>query len=77
MGWQAGGELAEWSGTPEKQETYVADWVPGLADLADMVVWSFLWDQEAAPPVFDTMGLISAEDTGRPAFDSWRGQFGD
>lgn len=47
--WQAGGDMSEWSGTPEKEAaTACGD---------ERVVWSFLWDQEAVPSVFSTRGL--------------------
>lgn len=75
VGWQAGGDLARWSGTPEKQATYVDAWVPELADVGDMVIWSFLWDQET-PPAFETMGLVPGSDDERPALQAWRELFG-
>lgn len=77
VGWQAGGDLADWTGTPERQSAYVGTWLPELADTGDMVIWSFLWDQEAAPPAFDTMGLISGSDDERLALHMWRGMFQD
>lgn len=70
VGWQSGGDLGEWSGTPEKQIAYVEGWLPELAQMSEMVVWSFLWDQESAPP-FSTMGLISADGDEKPALTSW------
>ena len=76
VGWQAGGDLAEWSGTPEKQASFVDDQVPKLARLAEMVIWSFLWDQPSAPPAFATMGLVSSDGDERPAYSVWMNHFG-
>lgn len=71
LGWQAGGDLADWSGTAEKQARFVEMWVPELVLRGDMVVWSFLWDQPRAPRAFVTMGLIDDRGAKRPAFDTW------
>lgn len=71
VGWQSGGDLGDWSGTPEKQAAYVETWLPELADTGEMVIWSFLWDQEAAPAAFSSMGLISAVGEEKPALESW------
>lgn len=76
VGWQAGGELGDWSGTPRAQASYVADWLPEMADMAEVTIWSFLWDQETAPQAFATMGLIDADGTARPALEVWERQFG-
>lgn len=76
VGWQAGGDLANWSGTPEKQAAYVNARAPELVEVGSMVIWSFLWDQEA-PPAFETMGLVSGSDDERPALQVWRELFGD
>jgi hypothetical protein len=76
VGWQAGGELGDWSGTPEDQADFVATRVGELAVLSDMLIWSFLWDQEAAPEPFATMGLIDRSGQTRPAFDLWRNLLG-
>ncbi|MCI0426169.1 MAG: hypothetical protein L0Z47_10050 [Actinobacteria bacterium] len=74
VGWQAGGELGEWSGSADKQADFVTRWVPELTEIADMVIWSFLWDQGQAAP-FETMGLIG-EDGERPAWQAWLDLFG-
>lgn len=71
VGWQSGGDLGEWSGTPEKQVNYVGAWLPELAEMSEMVVWSFLWDQDAAPPPFSTMGLISEDGKEKRSLASW------
>lgn len=76
VGWQAGGELGDWTGSPEKQARFVSDWVGLLADSADMLIWSFLWDQEAGGAAFGSMGLIDGSDGKRSAFGVWQDLFG-
>lgn len=76
VGWQAGGDLAEWTGTPDKQASFVEGQVAEMANWAEMVVWSFLWDQPRAPRAFITMGLLSSDGGKRPGFEAWTDQFG-
>lgn len=76
VGWQAGGDLGDWSGTPEKQASFVENQVSEIGQLAEMVIWSFLWDQPRAPRAFITMGLLSSEGEERPAYQTWVSQFG-
>lgn len=76
VGWQAGGELAEWSGSPDDQADFMALRVGELAVLGDMLIWSFLWDQEGAPEPFATMGLIDRDGFERPAWDLWKNLLG-
>lgn len=71
VGWQAGGELGEWSGTPAGQSDFVAGRVPELAAMSEMVIWSFLFDQAAGGSAFATMGLLDADGRARPAWDAW------
>lgn len=76
VGWQAGGELGEWTGTPKNQEDFVVDRLPELARMSEMVIWSFLYDQEAGGPAFQTMGLVDQEGNERPAWGAWVEVFG-
>lgn len=76
IGWQAGGDLAEWTGTPEKQASFVEVQVSEISEWADMAIWSFLWDQPRAPRAFETMGLLSSDGEERPGYRSWTEQFG-
>ena len=71
MGWQAGGDFGPYSGTPESQARFVERFGE-LTERTDVafVVWSFLFDQ-AVPAPFDTMGLIAADGTPRPAWERW------
>lgn len=77
VGWQAGGDLAEWSGTPEKQASFIVGHVVEMAGWAEMLVWSFLWDQPRAPRAFVTMGLLTSQGEQRPGFGAWTEQFGE
>jgi len=76
VGWQAGGDFGEWSGTPRKQSNFVGGRLAEIAELADMTIWSFLWDQDAGPVPFATMGLIDASNVDRPALSEWQDDFG-
>jgi hypothetical protein len=76
VGWQAGGDLGEWSGTEAKQAEFISEKVGELAGMAEMVIWSFLWDQNAAPPPFDTMGVIDDANQRRTGFEAWQQLFG-
>lgn len=76
VGWQAGGELGEWSGTPAGQSDFVSGSVPELAAMSEMVIWSFLFDQAAGGPAFATMGLLDADGQARPAWGTWLEIFG-
>ena len=76
VGWQAAGDLGEWAGTDGKQDEFVGTRVDELASISEMVIWSFLWDQEAGPRAFGTMGLIAPDGERRPAFDTWQDLFG-
>ena len=71
MGWQAGGSFGPYSGTPESQDRFVERFGE-LTEGVDVAffVWSFLFDQ-AVPAPFDTMGLIAADGTPRPAWERW------
>lgn len=71
VGWQAGGDLGSWTGTPEKQEDFVAARLPELAEMSEMVIWSFLYDQEAGGSVFESMGLVDANGRERPSWATW------
>lgn len=73
LGWQAGGDLGEWSGSPDEQAEFVRDVVPGLAREAQVTIWSFLFDQAAAPPPFDSMGLADSNGDARPTLEAWEG----
>jgi len=72
MGWQAGGELGDWSGTPEAQANYVEVALPELMQSSELVIWSFLWDQPTHQVAFATMGLIAPEGDRRPALGEWQ-----
>lgn len=76
MGWQAGGDVGAWSGSPEKQAAFLAR-LPDLIDGADVAfwVWSFLYDPPTVVP-FSTMGLIAADGSERPAWAVWTGSGG-
>lgn len=76
VGWQAGGELGDWSGTPQSQDRFVRERLPELAGMSEMIVWSFLHDQEAGGLAFQTMGLIDSSGVERPAWDTWLEIFG-
>jgi hypothetical protein len=76
VGWQAGGELGEWTGTPRTQADFVTDRLPELAGMSQMVVWSFLYDQEAGGPPFQTMGLIDSNGSERTGWGRWLEIFG-
>lgn len=76
VGWQSGGELGEWSGTPLLQDDFVAERLPDLADMSEMVIWSFLYDQEAGGPAFGSMGLVDSDGNERPAWNTWLEVFG-
>lgn len=71
VGWQAGGELRDWSGTPEEQAEFVRLWVPEMLEVGELIVWSFLWDQAIDEPAFMTMGMRHSEGE-RPALTEWR-----
>ena len=71
MGWQAGGELGAWSGTPQLQARFVERFADLIADTSvAFYVWSFLYDQAVGEP-FATMGLIGADGIPRPAWEVW------
>jgi hypothetical protein len=71
MGWQAAGDLGAYSGSPEAQARFVARFPELIADIdVAFYVWSFLFDP-GAPAPFDTMGLIAADGTRRPAWEVW------
>lgn len=76
VGWQAGGELGQWTGTPQSQDDYVTKRLPELAGMSEMVIWSFLYDQQAGGPAFQTMGLIDSSGSERPAWATWLESFG-
>jgi hypothetical protein len=76
VGWQAGGDFGEWSGTPEKQANFVRGRIGEIAESANMVIWSFLWDQDAGPAPFATMGLVDGSGEDRPALADWQDLFG-
>lgn len=71
MGWQAGGDIAEWSGSEQKQAAFLARF-PELIDGSDVAfwVWSFLYDPPTVVP-FSTMGLIAGDGVPRPAWQVW------
>lgn len=71
VGWQAGGELGEATGTPAKQDAFVDYYLPKLSALSEMVIWSFLYDQEAGGPAFQSVGLIDSTGGERPAWSIW------
>jgi hypothetical protein len=76
LGWQAGGDLLEWSGTPEKQAEFVTTQVAQLAEMSEMIIWSFLYDQQVGGAPFETMGLIDNAGTERIAWHAWLEIFG-
>lgn len=73
MGWQAGGDFGDWSGSEGNQSRFVARF-PDLIDGLDVAffTWSFMFDQPF-PGTFGTMGMFTADGRARPAWDVWLG----
>ena len=76
MGWQSEGEYAEYSGSQEKQATFLERFPRLIAD-ADVAfyIWSFLYDQQTVGP-FASMGLVDRARQPKLGWWVWQSQVG-
>ena len=73
LGWSANSTIAGWESDDAEQAGFVArffELMEPLRDRSEMVVWSFLFDQELDDP-FTGIGLRRPDGSARPAWDAW------
>ncbi|TAK04754.1 hypothetical protein EPO33_02030 [Patescibacteria group bacterium] len=72
-GWFRQGAGGGWESDAKEAADYVRR-LPELVGGADprFVVWSFLYDQAAAPRPFGSAGLLGAGQTTSPAWEAWK-----
>ncbi|HIH88770.1 TPA: hypothetical protein HA344_06135 [Candidatus Bathyarchaeota archaeon] len=62
---------AGWESSAEEQARFIALYIDKTKPLEpELLVWSFLYDQEAAEP-FASMGLLGKDDSSSPAWEAW------
>ncbi|MFH2111532.1 MAG: hypothetical protein ABIJ47_09780 [Candidatus Bathyarchaeota archaeon] len=70
VGWFREG-FPGWESSPEEQGEFIDRFFDLIEDVDPvLVVWSFLYDQDAQRP-FDTMGLLDAEEKHLAAWEAW------
>ncbi len=63
--------VARWESTPEEQARFVSRYLELTKPLnPGLLVWSFLYDQDAGEP-FSSMGLLGKDDSTSPAWEAW------
>lgn len=71
VGWHSAAEPSGWESSPQEQAQFVSTFFALTATLnPEVSVWSFLYDQNTAVP-FNSMGLVDANGTARPAWNAW------
>ena len=61
-----------WESSPEEQAEFITLFFELAEPLEpEIMVWSFLYDQEIQYP-FNTMGLLSADEETSPAYEAWK-----
>ncbi|HEX7402037.1 MAG TPA: hypothetical protein VF369_07645 [candidate division Zixibacteria bacterium] len=71
IGWHSAASPTEWESSEEEQAEFVSRFFNLSYDFdKEIVIWSFLYDQDTAVP-FNSMGLRRSDGSARPAWDKW------
>lgn len=73
LGWSANSAIAGWESDDAEQAEFIARLfvlMEPLRDRTQMVIWSFLFDQDLGDP-FTGIGLRRSDGSARPAWDAW------
>lgn len=68
-----GSAVEDLGGTPEEQQRFVERLEALLAPLGPrFAMWVWVYDTPGLGPVFESLGLASADESPKPAFEAWR-----
>jgi hypothetical protein len=71
IGWHSAASPTEWESSEEEQAEFVSRFFNLSYDFdKEIVIWSFLYDQDTAVP-FNSMGLRRSDGSARPAWEEW------
>ncbi len=71
IGWHSAASPAGWESSEAEQAEFVTTFFRLTRDLnSELAIWSFMYDQQTFEP-FNSMGLIHADGTPKPAWDEW------
>ncbi|MFH1221985.1 MAG: hypothetical protein V1492_02780 [Candidatus Micrarchaeota archaeon] len=71
VGWHSAASPAGWESSDAEQAEFVGKFFTLTKDLnKEMVIWSFLYDQNTIEP-FNSMGLYSSDGTAKSAWSKW------
>ena len=71
VGWHTAANPAGWESSETEQGRFVKAFFGLTRDLdPEIVIWSFLYDQNAIEP-FRSMGLLRSDGSARPAWEEW------
>lgn len=71
VGWHSAASPVGWESSDAEQSEFVGKFFTLSKDLnKEMVIWSFLYDQNTIEP-FNSMGLYRSDGTAKPAWNTW------
>lgn len=72
IGWHTEASPAGWEGSEAEQAEFISLFFELSGDLKrNLLVWSFLYDQETIEP-FRSMGLLKKDGTAKSAWETWK-----